>query len=126
MIELLVTVTIMGVAFIVVVGGLSVAILGSDLNHRQATVDSVLRNSAELVKTMPYVPDCSAARTTYGTALPGASDYTVEVTAVDPIAGSADQFVTCPSADLGLQLVSVRVTSTKRPISESLQVVKRK
>ncbi len=54
LIEVLVTVVILGIAFVTVVGGMAVSIAGSDMHRKQATSQTVLRNLAESLKAAPY------------------------------------------------------------------------
>lgn len=67
LVELLVTVAIMGIAFAVLVGGLGTAVLGSDLHRKQAEVENMLRSFAESVKGGPYVPCAGPSSYSYAT-----------------------------------------------------------
>jgi prepilin-type N-terminal cleavage/methylation domain-containing protein len=67
LIEVLVTVVIVGIAFIVIVGGLYTALVASDHHRKQANVQAALRNVAEALKGVPYV-NC-ASTSNYGDAL---------------------------------------------------------
>lgn len=144
MIELLVTIVVMGIAFAVIVGGLGISILGSDVNRRQASAETVLRNFAEHVKTrgacapadacddQGYLADCIAAKSSYQSAFTAGPGFTATVVSVSP-ANSTDAtaFMGCsaaPAADSGLQLVvlSVTMTSDNRPVTETVDVVKRR
>lgn len=81
LVELLVTIVIMGIAFAVLVGGLGTAVLGSDLHRKQAKVENLLRTFAETVKGSPY-QDC--ATTDYaGWSFPTPAGYTAAVTKVE-------------------------------------------
>ena len=99
LIEVLVTVAILGIAFVTVVGGMAVSIAGSDLHRKQATSQTVLRNLAEFVKRVPY--ECSGqyaeVMQTFSdevtepvvmpaTAAPGSAEatYTIEFVRPDP------------------------------------------
>lgn len=134
MIELLVTIVVMGIAFSVIVGGLGISIVGSDTNRRQATAETVLRNFADKVKSgsTAYVPDCNAAKPAYESAFTPPSGFTATVVSVSPAdSDAASEYEPCPAVTpdplvpVGLQLVELRVTSEGRPVTESAQVVKR-
>jgi prepilin-type N-terminal cleavage/methylation domain-containing protein len=61
LIEVLVTVVILGIAFVTVVGGMAVSIAGSDMHRKQAASQTVLRNLAEFMKAYEYVSACPNA-----------------------------------------------------------------
>lgn len=81
LVELLVTIVIMGIAFAVLVGGLGTAVLGSDLHRKQAKVENLLRTFAETVKSAPY-QDC-ATKDYAGWSFPTPAGYTAAVTKVE-------------------------------------------
>ena len=123
LIEVVISVFIMGVAFAVIVGGLGTAIIGSDLQRRQADADIALRNAAE---TMVHQP-CGTA-STY-TPPPPTAGITVTVERVSYWDG-AGQYVDAPppapQCETSLQLLELKATSSGgRLVSRTLQVVKR-
>lgn len=85
LIELVVTVAIMGTAFSVLVGGLGAAVVGSDLQRQQAAVATLLRSFAESVKGAPYADPAGrcAAPSDYGGSFPVPAGYRVTVTRVE-------------------------------------------
>jgi prepilin-type N-terminal cleavage/methylation domain-containing protein len=123
LIELIVTVAILGIAFTVFLGGMGTSILGADISRKTATADIVVRRFAESVKGEAYTP-CA---TTYGApfsppdgyakALPAAIRYWNGMTYVDS---------PCPVPELGLQLVTLRVASNDGRDSETVEIVKRR
>jgi prepilin-type N-terminal cleavage/methylation domain-containing protein len=126
LIEVIVTVAIMGISFLIIVGGIGTAILGSDLNRRKASVQSVLRTAAEDVKGANYV----ACATTYP--LPPTEGYTsaLEVDYWDALGNTFVAGTCVPATDTGLQLVSITVTrdatAEAHNVEASVQVVKRR
>lgn len=149
LIEVLVTVVILGVAFVTVVGGMAVSIAGSDMHRKQATSQTVLRNLAEFLKAAPY----EACPADYASALADFSAqvrepttapvdplgppaegvaYTVEL--VDPVevwdGSNPASFVAPgePCVDRGLQQLTLRVQSVARSglPAEELVIVKRR
>jgi prepilin-type N-terminal cleavage/methylation domain-containing protein len=123
LLEILLAVAIMGIAFAAIVGGMYTYVVASDVHRKQAVTGALLRSAAEDLKTRPYV-DC-ATPGQYAPTVPGApSGYALSVTAVQYWNGSGFGG-TCP-ADTGLQLLTLQVQSADRRSSETLGVVKRK
>ncbi|MDP1794358.1 MAG: type II secretion system protein, partial [Acidimicrobiales bacterium] len=58
LIEVLVTVAIVGITFIVFVGGMGTSFLASDYHRKQAVVHASVRNFAEAVKAAPFSTKC--------------------------------------------------------------------
>ncbi len=151
LIEVLVTVAILGIAFVTVVGGMAVSIAGSDMHRKQATSQTVLRNLAEFLKAADYQcsGDYTAAidpptgftaqvgspvvrRSPLAAGNPDSAAYTVEITEVRQwTSGTVDPAMfqapaTC-EGDNGLQQLRIQVQSVARPdlAPESLLLVKR-
>jgi prepilin-type N-terminal cleavage/methylation domain-containing protein len=124
LIESLVSIAILGIAFAVFVGGMFTSILGSDVHRKQATAETVIRQYAEAVKSIGW-SDC-ATSSSFAAAVPsGYSTFTSTVTGVTY--WSAGAFVaTCPAPDQGLQKVTLRVASNDGRDAESVEIVKRK
>ncbi|MEU9701598.1 prepilin-type N-terminal cleavage/methylation domain-containing protein [Streptomyces sp. NPDC047981] len=121
LVEVLVAVVLMGVAFVAVLGGMGTAIISSVTQQEVTGADSVIRSAAEKVVSAPYV---SCART-YATPTPPAGyEVTVTVAHWDGV-GAFDG--SCPTADTGVQKVTLTVRSTgPRPVRDAtLEVVKR-
>ena len=141
LVELLVTVAILGIAFVALVGGMTTSVVGSDLHRKEATAESLVRGYAEGVKakTVAYA-DC-ATPAQYSPAAVGfstPSGYTPSVSrveywqpdAVNPNTGTfVSSLGTCsktPPRDNGVQRISVRVASADGRATEQIQIVKRK
>jgi Tfp pilus assembly protein PilV len=130
LIELLVSLTILGVAAIAVVGGLSSSILMSDVHRKQASAGTALRGYAESIEAMIAnggYTNC-ATKTTYETPTgyttpPG---YTSEVVAGSVQYWTGTGWSASCSADLGLQRLTLRVASTDDRAQERLTLVVRK
>lgn len=125
LIEVVVSVFIMGVAFAVIVGGLGTAIVGSDLQRRQADADVALRHAAE---TMVYQP-CGTTSTYRDTLPPPPVGITVTVARVSYWDG-ADRYADGLPGDCAtsppLELIELEASSTGgRLVSRTLEVVKR-
>lgn len=128
LIELIVVIVIMAVAFLVIVGGMGTAIIGADIQKQRAGADLAIRTAAE---TIDYEP---CATTYTAPASPGFSVVVTRVSYWDALTNTfdSDPPASCsppsgPPEDSGLQLLDLRVTSTTgRSTSETLQVVKRR
>jgi prepilin-type N-terminal cleavage/methylation domain-containing protein len=140
LVELLVTIVIVGVTFSALLGGLITTITVSSLHRKQSTADSVARSAAEWVKDSVQTPyaNCAGVGTYSFSGLAKPAGYSVAVQTVEywdgagPVAGtpySLDSHLgsSCPgSGDKGLQRITIHVTSSDAQVSESVQAVKRK
>lgn len=139
LVELMVTIVIVGVTFAALLGGLMTTITVSSLHRKQATADSVARSAAEWVKDSVANPysNCAAVGAYSLSSLPKPSGYSVSITNVEywdgaiPAAGtpySLDSHLgsSCPGGgDKGVQRITIVVTSSDAQVSESVQVLKR-
>jgi Tfp pilus assembly protein PilV len=131
LIEVIVTVAIMAIAFVAILGGMATSVLMSDVHRKQATAQTILRDYAEAVQGSQVWAGCGATVATYG---PGASGLTVPA----PYTASATsvqfwrtdltppRFASACAAgpvDTGLQQITLQVTSDRG--TESVGVVKR-
>lgn len=139
LIELLVTIAIMGIAFVGVLGGIGTAIIGTDVQRKDSTSGVVLTSAAEKLTadTVTYQPCANAAYFTsfLPTTTPG---FLVEVTRVSLWDGKPDassRFVDVSTIapcgaddDKGLQLIELTLTPAgpRSTGPEVLQVVKRR
>lgn len=133
LIELLVTVTILGLAVVAVVAGMATSILGSDANRKQASVHTVLVSAAEAVKSdaLNHYTTCAgsgAYNASSGVTLPaGWAPATVTVVGVKYWDGSAfaASLASCPASDQKLQLVEIQVSAPDAKAVDRVAVVKR-
>jgi prepilin-type N-terminal cleavage/methylation domain-containing protein len=126
LVELLVTVVILGIAFTVFVGGMGTSILASDYHRRQASTETVLRDFAETLKSRNTTYVTCATTYSAPSTPPG---YTASVTAVAYWNGTnayVNPLSTCPAVDNGLQRISLRATSSAGRDAETVDIVKRK
>jgi prepilin-type N-terminal cleavage/methylation domain-containing protein len=133
LIEILITITIVGVTFTALLGGMLVSITSSALHRKEATADSVARDAAEWVKDSvqnPYRP-CNASYSLNGFTVP--SGFSASITGVEywngtpPTGGAYSPTFSssCPSSDHGLERITVRATSSDGQATETVQVLKR-
>lgn len=143
LIELLVAVAIMGIAFVTILGGIGTAIIGAGSQRAGANAGLVLTSAAEKVLAETDVP-YQACASDYPAPTPpsGSSGFIVTVTGVAFWDPTPNRFVdkaslsTCTPADPtdlakdnGLQLITLSlrsVSGAKVAKSETLDVVKRK
>jgi type II secretory pathway pseudopilin PulG len=146
LLELLITVAIMGVAVVTLVGGIATSIRMSDIHRKQATAGEYVRVFAEAIETYvtasPTKYAACANKDTYTpaytadpayTALVANPTYTVEITKVRYWNGSstAGAFAgTCGPGtevpiDTGVQQVSL-VVRAGNTVAETLDIIIRK
>jgi Tfp pilus assembly protein PilV len=123
LLELLIAVTIMGVAVVAIVGGIGVSVLMSDIHRKQATAGTLVRDYGEAIMTSTYTTCATTA------SYPPASGsiptgYTAAIASVRYWTGSA--WSTSCTPDKGVQQLTVQVASADGRASESLVVVVRK
>jgi type II secretory pathway pseudopilin PulG len=132
LLELLITVMIVGVAVVALVGGIATSIRMSDIHRKQAAAGAYVRAFAEAIETYvtasPTKYTACAGTGTYApayTALDGDPTYTAKITAVKYWNGSSAFVSTVPCADTGVQQVSLLVTADNT-VAETLDVIIRK
>jgi Tfp pilus assembly protein PilV len=137
LIELLVTVSIMGIAFIGILAGIGVTFVASDSHRQAATAEGVLRNYAERIQDPTDVPYVTCATTSsyttpIGFALPAAG-WTASVTSALWWQGNTPPtflatLATCPSSDKGLEQLTLTVKSPTglHQATATVVIVKRK
>jgi Tfp pilus assembly protein PilV len=129
LIEVLVSVAIMGTAVVALVGGLATAILMSDTHRKQAQAGVYVRAYAEAIETAvaasptSYV-DC-ATKASYESLFASPAGFDREVVSVTYWSSTAFTSGTC-TTDQGVQRVALRVWSADGRASERLDVVIRK
>lgn len=122
LVESLVAVSIVGVAFSAIVGGMYTSVAASDAHRKQAAAATHLTSYAEAVKAESYVP-CA---TTYGTSYSAPADFAADPVAVaywNPATSSFD--ATCTS-DSGLQRVTLGIRSSDGRAVLDVQIAKRR
>ncbi|MFE5862816.1 prepilin-type N-terminal cleavage/methylation domain-containing protein [Streptomyces virginiae] len=121
LVEVLVAVVLIGVAFVAVLGGLGTAVISSVTQQKVTGADSVVRSAAEKIISTPYV-SCADG---YATPTPPAGyTVTVEIEYWDGVGAFGRP---CPTTDTGVQKITLTVHSTgPHPAGDAtLEVVKR-
>ena len=129
LVEVLITVVIVGIAFAAILGGMVTSIVVSDLHRKQASSAALARSAVEALKDQAVAYVNCAAPNDYASALPPApGGYGVSISSVkywdgtssDPVAFSGS----CPP-DMGMQLITVVAGSGDGRASETVEFVKR-
>jgi type II secretory pathway pseudopilin PulG len=129
LIELLVTVSIVGVAVVALVGGIGVSVMMSYIHREQAAAGAYVRAYAEAIEsTVAASPSgyvsCAGTATYRSVYAPPDTNYTANVSAVTYWTGSS--FSSTCTTDRGVQMLSLIVASGDGRASESLNIVIRK
>lgn len=127
LVEVLITVMILGVAFVAILGGMGTSFGLSALHREQARVETEVRRYAEALKKATYVNSCSADAYT-GVAFTAGAAYSVTppkvVGYVDEATGGS--LATCTTADPALHVVELSVASTQDDRAvETMTILKR-
>ena len=130
LVEALVTVAVLGVAFVALLGGMATAIRASDVHRKQAMAEITLSNYVEAVQAAPYVSCPSAGPASYATATvtvpSGLAAPTILDTASKPFEFWASGLfqLACAVTDGGAQRMWLQVSSTDGRVVESVQILK--
>jgi type II secretory pathway pseudopilin PulG len=135
LVEILVSVAILGIAITGLVSAMGTASLASGYHRKQATADTVIKSYAEALKTHIQGPGYldSAGTSTYSVPASAAwsveTGYSVSITDVKywhSSAPAADPFTTVPTPAEGAQKITLRVVSTDGRDTETLEIIVRK
>lgn len=127
LLELIVAVAIMGVAFVAVLGGIGTSILMSDIHRKQATAGAAVRNYAEAVENaVAASPSGYQESCTPTFAFTPPAGYEASITAVSFWNGSSFPAGPCTVGTVGVQKVSLQVKSSDERAVETLEVIVRR
>jgi type II secretory pathway pseudopilin PulG len=129
LIELLVSMTILGITVVALVGGIGTSIMVSDMHRKQAVAGVVVRSYAEAIESSVDATPSSYANcaTPASYSSPAnftvPSGYTTSVTAVAYWTGTG--YGGC-SAGVGIEKLTLRVSSNDSRATETLNLIIRK
>jgi type II secretory pathway pseudopilin PulG len=151
LIELLVAISILGTGVVALLGGIGTSIVVSDVHRKEATVDTVVHSYAEAIENGIQIPATPDTQATSGTQATSDTQATPYVDCARPDAYSTPPGFSAPtgftagvssvqywtgtgfgapggtcSADQGLQMLTLDVSSTDTRASETLALVIRK
>ncbi|HZR15534.1 MAG TPA: type II secretion system protein [Acidimicrobiia bacterium] len=125
LVEILVTIAVVGITLTGILGGIALAVRSSGEQQGRATAETVLRDEAEAVlsRTVTYVP--CATTSSYRPSYTPPSGWQASITAVQYWDGKtpAGWLGTCPSPDNGLQRLTL--SATDGHVTETVDVLKR-
>lgn len=125
LVELMVAVSILGIAFIAILGGMSTAVLVSDMHRKQATAGTVLREYAEAVEAAAYQECTAGSAPAYNFSAP--EGFTATRGPVHVWDGNTPAaFVDCGATDPGLQRIHLSVASNDGRATETVEILKRR
>jgi prepilin-type N-terminal cleavage/methylation domain-containing protein len=119
LVELLLTISILGIGVVTIVGGMMTSIQVSDLGRRQADGQTQLRAYAEAVAGAPY-DNCAAS---YATSYSPPAGFIAAMTVA--YWDGAPSFTATCGTDQGLQRVTLTITATDGRGAESVAIAKR-
>ncbi len=134
LIELIMAVAIMAIAFVAILSAMATGIIVADIHKRQSTAETVLGGWAETLKSADYVP-CPGNEYDYATVMGAAppTGYTAQPPVVawwDGTSSDPSVYVdpkppagTCGS-DTGLEQVTLTITSA-RGVTKTTSILKR-
>ena len=125
LIEILIAVTILGIAFVGILAGLATALRLSGSQRGRANADVVLVSAADSVRNQTYVSCPTASASSYspssGVTLPaGWSASNVTVSAIK-FRDAATWTSTCPTTDQNVQLVTITAAAPSGGATESVR-----
>jgi Tfp pilus assembly protein PilV len=130
LLELMIAIVIIGIGVVAVVAGLATSIHMSDIHRKQATASATVRSFAEAIKNdvaiSGYQSSCSP---TYAStfAAPSASFATPQISVVRFWNGTSFPTGSCnAAADVGVEQLTLTVSSTDGRVSEKLVIVVRR
>ena len=140
LIELVVTVAILGISFVALVAGIGAAVAGSTQQRRRAATDAVVRTAADHIRDFGPTPaqayaDCALDYDAAATAaVPAGYAATAKVVGYWDGEAATNHFTiaqpsSCldtPAKDNGLQLIELQVTSPDGKVTEAVELVKRR
>jgi prepilin-type N-terminal cleavage/methylation domain-containing protein len=120
LVELVVTIALMGITFAAFLGGMFTFETGATNHARQADGANYIRQYAEVVSALPY-QTCPASYVASGFTVPTGWTASLSTTYWNGTAFTG----ACPATDSGLAAVHLTLSSTDGRDTETLDVVKR-
>jgi type II secretory pathway pseudopilin PulG len=131
LVELILTIVILGIAVAGLVGGIFTATTTSALHRQQTEGARLVRNAAEHLKnrTVTYTSCQANGASTYNAALSAVTPSGWTIRAASISVWNADNpatFGSCSNSDSGLQLITLEALQTTNPsVDEQVTILKR-
>jgi len=121
-----VTIAIIGITVVVIVGALANSIFASSTQRQYATADTVARSVAESLedRTIAWVADGNYPASTWSSV--DTTGYDVSVAPQCWNGDSPATFGACPNGNLGLQKLTITVTSKSISRGQVVTIMKRR
>lgn len=123
LVEVMVAVAIVGIAFSAVIGGIYTAVTASDVNRKQANAATYLSSYADAVKSDAYAA-CATSYPGTGFALP--AGFTMDPVVVSYWQAGTATFDAACGVDSGLQRVTLSIRSDDGRVAVDVQLGKRR
>jgi prepilin-type N-terminal cleavage/methylation domain-containing protein len=125
LVELLVTMSIMAIAFIVMLGAISVFFSSTRVHRASAELDAAMRTYVEKLADAPYV-DCATSTSYNSVSVPAGFAVSVQPKYWDGIHPNPAVYgPTCPTPDKGAQQLTVTMTRNSDGQKDRIIIVKR-
>lgn len=122
LVEVLVAVVILGVAFAALLGGFGTSIVSSELHRRQAVAETAIRRYAEAVKGEAFSTSCPP---TYVGSFTVPSGFTKTAPIIEGYIDTNTNAVSTTCSALKAHVVAVSIVSDDGRVDSTLRVVKR-
>lgn len=124
LIEVLITVIIMGLGFVAILAGMATSATSAGLHRTQAVAELEVRRYAELVQAAPY-SETGYTASGVGYTPPADPRYSFTADNADVTCTDGDG-IAVPACPAKVEIVNVFVRSTDGRVTEKVQIVKRK
>lgn len=119
LIELLITVMIMGVAFVALIGGMTSSFIGASVHRRQAIAETDMRRYAEAMKGAAYASTYASLPATFTVSTGFAADFPV-------VLSETCRPTTSTTNCTQIVQLGVHSTDNASTVAETIQIAKRK
>jgi prepilin-type N-terminal cleavage/methylation domain-containing protein len=123
LVELLVTLAIMAIAFVVIMSGIGVFSQSTRIHRSTAELDSALRTYVERLASATYDATCPTSYS--AVAVPSGFTAALAIRYWNGNTAPAGYVTTCPATDKGTQQITVTLTQTSTGVQDRLTFVKR-
>jgi type II secretory pathway pseudopilin PulG len=125
LIELVISIVILGITVTAIFSGISLSIETSDIHRKETNASIYLRDYAETIENAVAGGGYATGTGSYAAYVPSDSHYTASIASVQ--CGPGTSWTSCSAGtDVGLQRLTLRVASTDGRAKEQLTIIVRK